>query len=607
MVKVYISEDDGDVHFLIKSSSRKEFEDCVQIFKLNYLKYDSSTKEWFYPIRISIFTIIDALKQNDIEVDVSQDDIDVIKLSLYPPSDELKKIMCPLDKVLLEHHPILKGNPPNEDYQLKAIKKFTTNNRVMMNIYPRLGKTYISSIGIASLMKQGRLDCVLGIMRSEGLVNYKNELVFFTDGYIKEDDIVILDNNSRDIENYFNKKVILLAYNTWRLVNEYYKKERKIISKKPKKPFIQFNKWFEKRMILCDECQSICNESLQSHYTLIHSEFFERRCVMSGSVGYDYLKLYNLTKLLLPKRMSTMSRNEWWKYMTKETYSKYKRDIIPERLKEFEKYILNDIMISYGESCLPLTENYKHEVYIQMDKKMREVYTVACNDFIVEIMKQGNGKITYGNFKKKFPSLRQITDEPSLMGVPNWNIDDNSKLEVLKSILEDRIDDKGLNVILWCNYPRSMALLEKAFSKYNPIVVNGNEQLCGIKRENRADVIERIKTDENCKLLITNQVLSTSVSFWRFSVNIFWSLPLDPDYYTQCQRRIMGSGQKKNVETIHLLFEHSIDEYIFESLINKTKIKEYFDSTSKDEELPMEKLKMILNPKHKFDLEGNAL
>lgn len=605
MVKIYISDEDGDVHFKTVDCNSFEFETVHELFKLNYLSYSPKTKDWTYPIRLKVLSIADTLRNHDIEVEMSQDDIDVIKLALYPPSDELRKIMCPLDKELLEHHPILKGNPPNEDYQLKAIKKFTTNNRLIMNIYPRLGKTYISSIGIASLMKQGRLDCVLGIMRSEGLANYKRELVFFTDGYIKEDDVVILDKSCRDIENYFDKKVILLAYNTWRLVNEYYKKERNIKAKEPKKPFIQFNKWFEKRMLLCDECQSICNESLQSHYTLIHSEFFERRCVMSGSVGYDYLKLYNLTKLLLPYRMSTMTRSEWWQYMTKETRSKFKRDIIPQRLKEFEDNILNNIMISYGESCLPLTENYKHEVYIQMNHKMREVYTIACNEFMLDVMKQGNGKITYANFKKKFPSLRQITDEPSLMEVQDWNIEDNPKLEVLKSILEDRIEDKGLNVILWCNYPRSMVLLEKAFSKYNPIVVNGNEQLCGIKREDRSDVIERIKTDESCRLLITNQVLSTSVSFWRFSVNIFWSLPLDTDYYTQSQRRIMGSGQTKDVETIHLLFDHSIDEYLFENLVNKTKIKEYFDSSSENEELPMEKLKMILNPKHKFDLEGN--
>ena len=610
MVNVYISEKDGDVHFSTKNCNHKEFELCRELFKSNYLKYDSISKEWTFPIRLSVLSIIDILRQHNIETTISQDDIDVIKISLYPPSQELKKIKYLIDKELLESYPILKGVPPHEDYQLQAIKKFITQNRLMMNIAPRLGKTYISSIGITSLMKQGALDCVLGVMRVEGLANYKRELVYFSKGYIKESDIVILDKDSRNIEDYFDKKVILMSYSTWRLCNEYYKKANKIISKRPKKPFIRFDKWFEKRLMLEDECQSLCNDSLQYHYTQIHAEYFDRRCVMSGSIGYSYEKMFNLIKILLPQRMSSMTKSEWWEYMTKPTYSKYNREIIPERLKEFEENILDKIMISFDEKCLNMVENYKHNIYVEMTSKMREVYTTFCNDFLLNIMEENNGKVTYSSFKKKFPSLKQITDDPSLLNIPNWNMEkDNPKIEVLKSILDDRIKEKGKNVILWCNSPRTMSVLEKIFAEYNPICVNGNEQLCGVKREERSDIIEKIKTDENCKLLIANQVLSTSVSFWRFSVNIFWVMPIDTDYYAQSIKRIMGDKQfqKNDVETIHLLFNRSIDEYLFENIEHRLARKNYFDNYNDGDEIPMEELKKILNPKHKFDLEGNLL
>ena len=610
MVKVYISEQDGDVHFKNVNSSVYELELCVELYKSNYLKYNSHSREWTYPIKLLILSIISTLENHNVNVEISQDDVDVIKLSLYPPSEELKKIKFPISRQLIENHPPLKGVAPNEDYQLQAIRKFVTQNRLIMNIFPRLGKTYISSIGIASLISQGVLDCVLGIMRVEGLKNYARELVNFTDGIIKESDIIILDKDSRNIEDYFDRKIILMSYSTWRLCNEHYIKERKIKSKQPKKPFIRFDRWFERRMLLCDECQSICGDSLQAHYTLIHSEYFERRCVMSGSIGYDYLKTFNLAKLLLPQRMSSMTKSEWWKYMTSETNSKFKRDIIPERLKEYEENILNKVMISFGEECLEMVDNYKHNVYVDMNKKMREVYMTACNEFILDVMKQGNGKITYGNFKKKFPTLRQITDDPSLIEVQGWNMEkDNPKIEVLKSILEDRIEEKGLNCILWCNYPRTMSILEKVFSKYNPICVNGNEKLCGIKRNERDDVIERIKTDEKCRLLISNQVLSTSVSFWRLSVNIYWSVPIDADYYSQSIRRVMGDKQfqKNDVETIHLLFDQSIDEYLFENIEHRLARKNYFDANNDSDEIPMNELKKILNPRHKFDLEGNKI
>ena len=179
------------------------------------------------------------------------------------------------------------------------------------------------------------------------------------------------------------------------------------------------------------------------------------------------------------------------------------------------------------------------------------------------------------------------------------------KVETLKSILEDRIEDKGKNVILWCNSPKTMKILTDIFSKYNPICVNGNESLCGIKRKDRTDVIEKIKTDENCRLLITNQVLSTSVSFWRFQINIYFAVPIDPDYYQQSIRRINGSGQKENIETMHLLYDRSIDNYLMESLLNKSKIKKYFDNYADSDEIPIEILKEILNPKHQYTIQGD--
>ena len=172
MVKVYISEQDGDVHFKTVKSNSFEMDTIVGLFKANFLTYDSVSHDWVYPIRLAVLNVVDELKYNDIEVEISQEDIDVIKLSLYPPSQELKRIKFSVDKELLEKHPPLKGEAPHENYQLESIKKFVTQNRLLMNLFPRLGKTYISSIGIASLFKQGVLDCVLAIMRPEGCGNF---------------------------------------------------------------------------------------------------------------------------------------------------------------------------------------------------------------------------------------------------------------------------------------------------------------------------------------------------------------------------------------------------------------------------------------------------
>ena len=91
MVKVYISEQDGDVHFKTVKSNSFEMDTIIGLFKANFLTYDSVSHDWVYPIRLAVLNVVDELKYNDIEVEISQEDIDVIKLSLYPPSNELRK------------------------------------------------------------------------------------------------------------------------------------------------------------------------------------------------------------------------------------------------------------------------------------------------------------------------------------------------------------------------------------------------------------------------------------------------------------------------------------------------------------------------------------
>ena len=98
MVKVYISEQDGDVHFKTIKSNSFEMDTVVQLFKANFLSYDSITHDWTYPIRLAVLNIVDELKLHDVEVEISQDDIDVIKLSLYPPSNELRKVKYSVNK-----------------------------------------------------------------------------------------------------------------------------------------------------------------------------------------------------------------------------------------------------------------------------------------------------------------------------------------------------------------------------------------------------------------------------------------------------------------------------------------------------------------------------
>ena len=203
MVKIWISESDGDVHFKTINSSAYEFDTCIGLFKSCYLKYDSSSKEWIYPIRISVLNVVDVLKGHGIDVDMSQDDVDVIKLSLYSPSNELRRIKYSVDKELLEKHPPLIGKKGFENFQVEATKQLVQRNRALLDISCRHGKSKICCDAISTLYKLGKIDRIFIVCRGEGVENFKNEILRFSPCFT-EDDIADVWTYNRDIEKYFD-------------------------------------------------------------------------------------------------------------------------------------------------------------------------------------------------------------------------------------------------------------------------------------------------------------------------------------------------------------------------------------------------------------------
>ena len=216
MVKVYISDQDGDVHFKIIKSNSFEMDTVVQLFKANFLTYDSVSHDWIYPIRLAVLNIVDELKYNDIEVEISQDDVDVIKLSLYPPSQELKRVKYSVNKELLEKHPPLIGKKGFENFQVEATKQLVQRNRALLDISCRHGKSKICCDAISTLYKLGKSYRIFIVCRGEGVENFKNEILRFSPCFT-EDDIAEVWTYNRDIEKCFDKKIIITNYITFRL------------------------------------------------------------------------------------------------------------------------------------------------------------------------------------------------------------------------------------------------------------------------------------------------------------------------------------------------------------------------------------------------------
>lgn len=599
MVKIYLDMSDGYMHFKIEKELA--WNTIQSIFKMNHVKFDYSSKTYIEEPSLKAKNLYDELKDYT-DVEISEDDLSMLDFATYPPSNEVKRIKYSVNKELIEKHPPMKGVEGHENFQLEAIKYTIQKNRVILSIGCRHGKSYISIISFGSLLLKNVIDKVFVVCRPEGIVNYKLEILRFLP-FIKEDDIAIITKDNRNIEDYFNKKIIITSYNTFRLTSVYYKtlrtkkiKDKKTTMKSARKSYVDFSKFGNNRMIILDECQSINNYSSQQS-TCLHliKDYFERRVEMSGSIGYKFLQMYSLCKFLVPQRIP-YSFSDWKNLVSKDDWG---RELNEEKVKEFKENVIDDLMISY-HNCVPQKEENFELIYVDMDDKMRKIYQEFSSSVINDLVKENNGEVTRQSILEKLNYLSQITSDPSLLEIKGWKLEDNPKVEILKSLFEKYIDDEDRKVIVWSNHPRVLNGLAEIFSSYNPCVIHGDEKT-SVKRENRIDRVNEFKNDSKQKILFTNKVLSTSISLVECSVNIYFDVPSDADYFEQSRKREQGALQKKEIYTNILMFDKSVDLYLYyEVLLKKQTMKGLISMKDK---LGLEDYKNILNPKREYFIE----
>ena len=156
------------------------------------------------------------------------------------------------------------------------------------------------------------------------------------------------------------------------------------------------------------------------------------------------------------------------------------------------------------------------------------------------------------------------------------------------------IDDENRKVIIWCQHPRVINELKKIFKKYNPFVVHGDEKT-SIRKKERDNLIQDFRTSKDRNLLICSYVLNSSIDLYEATRVIYFDNITDNDQRNQSKKRPWRIGQKESVEAYYLLFDDSIDIYIYyEILQRKDKIRNLMINKK---ELTLEDYKKVFKAK----------
>lgn len=201
----------------------------------------------------------------------------------------------------------------------------------------------------------------------------------------------------------------------------------------------------------------------------------------------------------------------------------------------------------------PRTTQIRH---VELSPATWKAYRMLVDELVVEI---ADSQMPIDMAVKKIVKLRQLTG--------GWLKDDDGnvhpvgheKLSELKHLLDEC---NGQKVIIWCQFVHEVLELQKLHPKARVYYGAMNPKA-------RDDARHAFESGDCPLIVIQNDTGSMGLTLNAATVSIFYSNPIYPLPKEQARERNHRKGQTKPVAEYELIVKGSIDETIYNALINK--------------------------------------
>lgn len=308
--------------------------------------------------------------------------------------------------------------------------------------------------------------------------------------------------------------------------------------------------------IIVDESSKMKNHTSQiSQYLLRISEKILHKFVLSGCPCPNHnSEIFSQMKFVNPDIFGNNYRGFLARYFNQDMKNPHKWYQTDENKKKFFNRLEQQSVFLKKENCVDLPEKVFSIRSFDLNKKQEQYY----NDIIQNIQSNIN-KWSKFEFTAKLMKLREILS--GFVIDKNKNIIDfnTNKDNELETIIEE-IGDKP--VIIWCQFIHEIERLAKKF----------NGSALTSKTKNRNKIIDDFKSGK-VKLLFTHpKLLGFGLTFTNCNYNIYYSLSFSYEEFKQSQDRIHRIGQINKCTYIILQAKKTIDEKIYQCLLNKKNI-----------------------------------
>lgn len=610
MVEIIGLENSDLFGMKISAKDSADFQEIVELLKLNGARYNSELKIWTKP-KVDYLDVIKELNFDGQAVQLSPLDESTIKKYI----DNLKELEIstsrrPVNFNLMKFPP-LKGLPPNENYQGMDLARALNRNRFLFNWEMGTGKSYALTVLIENLRYYKLINKCLIFTTSVGVYNLKSELCKFGKN-IDPDEIFVIssisDIKDRDLFNpeKYPFKILIMTYDTFKAINNYYYDAEKGTKSNPhpsqktdyRYSFVPIKDWLEgyHGALFLDECHSLANpKSRRTQIIEMNLMYFKYRYEFTGTLADKYEKLYEPLHILDRSLVNGKNYNDWLKDYNEigNRFSKYavnpdKWDM--EKIGNLNAKLLKDYAAKRKMiECLDLPLNYDvPTIYVSMTPLHRQIY----EEFVKQETKLAHerklaGESTikdsimnmFGIFQLACENVECIKTTPSFEKFPQelqekinryeW-LKDNSKVDVIRAVLEERVDEEYQRGIVWYYHPKTKDSLVKLLKKYNPVVIEA-----GMGPEVMSEAINEFKKNDKHRIIIASiNIMNTSVTLTECKWNLYVERTFNYTIYSQSRGRTWRPGQTEVCRTYMICFNNSIDNLQLQNLQQKGAVLE---------------------------------
>lgn len=473
--------------------------------------------------------------------------------------------------------------PPIQEYQKNAILRTAGQSRMLLALKQGLGKTYIIVTALNILHDEGLVDKVMILCRPEGVYNFKRELFRFSNWIKDESQVYVADADNR--EPFSSKAdVVMMTYRTFLMISDdgYKKSKGKSATGVKYKdcPIEDDIKAFGlSRALVLDESHSVMNKGARwTRAVALASHMFRFRYLLTGTPyphGVDNLwSQFNI----MDSRVIGEPYFEWLKEICKlgtrfsdYAITGYREDVVKIWVEKMSPWIIRE----FTEDNIKLPPQIVKRTYFEMSEKQRAIY----QNFISYVMVShvdDHGTVVMREVYNQFPMIQQALVEPLMLKgkvseetnpklyrqIEGWRIEDDNRIHILDSLLEEYCDIEGKKVIVWSSHPLVMDILETHLKKYNPVKVHGQIPIpSGKAKTDYIDsLVEEFKKNPKRKVLLASLLmLATSQNIVEAPRAIYFDRTWNFTDLDQSIKRNHRIGTTEPVIVNFLIAEKSLD------------------------------------------------